>query len=64
MRGDTFTLSDGTRAGFGDRVNLPEADAEGVVRTGSADFVEAPPAPVVGDAKVEVSASELLGIGR
>ncbi len=51
MRNGTFPLPDGRTAGFGDRVNLAEADAEKIVRTGSADFVDAP-APVVGDAKL------------
>jgi hypothetical protein len=42
MRGGTFTLPDGGQAGFGDRINLAAADAETIVRTGSADFVDVP----------------------
>jgi hypothetical protein len=56
-----FTLPDGSTAGMGDRVNLPAAEAERIVRsTGAADFVDvqaSEPAGVVAgvfDAKIEL----------
>ena len=66
-----FTLPGGGTAGLGDRVNVAAADAERMVRaSGAVDFVDMPapepktaaepPEPVIGDAKLEISVSELI----
>jgi len=62
LRSGIFTLAGGGTAAFGDRVNLPQADAEKLVLTGCCDFVDTP-APVVGDVKMTLSGLTVVGAG-